>query len=141
MWKCFRIFVMLIWGKYVGAEKSSVKRALKVEISPHCSNNKKIKKILGNLKNFSYLWFKFETYRWWKILGIQTQTFFKLLKHITHSRFVLHSVTTAAYGRQINYESRIKWIVRFTQSAVSSSDGVWVGKWDIILALYVRVTL
>lgn len=32
-------------------------------------------------------------------------------KKLIHSRFVLHSITTAAYGREINYESRIKWNV------------------------------
>jgi hypothetical protein len=38
-------------------EKSSVKRAQKVEISPHYSDNKKIiVKILGSLKKFSYLY-------------------------------------------------------------------------------------
>ena len=60
IWKIKKVFVSLqcwIWGKYVGVEKSSVKRAQKVEISPHYSDNKKIfVKILGSLKKFSYLY-------------------------------------------------------------------------------------
>ena len=145
MWKCFRIFVTTKWdgGWSQQLIKPIVWRPVIFTYDTLKSRTplKHFEKKFGSLKNFSYLYNKFETYRWWKILGIQTKKFFKLLKHIAHSRFVLHSVTTAAYGRQINYESRIKWIVRFTQSAVSSSDGAWVGKWDIILALYVRVTL
>ena len=139
MWKCFRIFVTTKW------DSGWSQHLIKPNVWPRKEQSrillKHFENKFGSLKIFSYIWYKFETYRQWKILGIQTKKFFKLLKHIAHSRFVLHSVTTAAYGREINYESRIKWIVRFTQSAVSSSDGAWVGKWDIIVALYVRVTL